>query len=457
MLSFHRGRGLNRREVLRIGAAGLGGLALPALNTSIAEAKTLGAVTGKSVIFLFMQGGPSQFETFDPKMDAPAEIRSTTGEVKTTIPGVTFGGDFKNLARHAHKMAIVRSYQTHAGHGSLDPLVSSKTLNGNIGSLYSRVQGPLNPATGIPSNTAIFPNAVDPDGPGPRSRFGQIETGGSLGKAYAPVVPGGDGDFLKNLQLTLPRDHFNRRYQLLSQLDKTRSDMDSAQIDGVRRRAFDMILNGVSSAFDISGEDQKTIDRYDTSGFHNPSLWQKYNNRNLYAANAKTLGKLLLLSRRLCEAGCGFVSVNTEFVWDMHEDANNLGPLRGMEAVGRPFDHAVSAFIEDLEARGLSDKILLVCVGEMGRTPKLSNKGGRGHWGALAPMMLYGGGLTHGQVIGASDKGGGKPVDTPLNQANLLSTITRTLYNTGEVRLMQETPVDVRNAIENAIKVPGVI
>ncbi len=457
MLSFHQGRGLNRREVLRIGAAGLSGLTLPALNASTAVAKELGPVTGKSVVFLFMQGGPSQFETFDPKMNAPAEIRSVTGEVKTTIPGVTFGGDFKNLARHAHKMAIVRGYQTNAGHGSLDPLVSSKTLNGNIGSLYSRVQGPLNPVTGIPSNTAIFPNAVDPDGPGPSSRFGVIETGGSLGKAYAPVVPGGDGDFLKNMQLNLPRDHFSQRYELLSQLDKTRRDMDSAQLDGVRRRAFDMILNGVSSAFDVTKEDAATIEKYDTSGFHNPAIWQKYNNRDRYAAHTKTLGKLLLLARRLCEAGCGFVSVNTEFVWDMHEDANNLGPLRGMEAVGRPFDHAVSAFIEDLEARGLSDKILLVCVGEMGRSPKLSNKGGRGHWGALAPMMLYGGGITHGQVVGASDKGGNRPVDTPLNQTNLLSTITRTLYNTGEVRLMQEVPVDVRKSIEDAVKVRGVV
>jgi len=122
----------------------------------------------------------------------------------------------------------------------------------------------------------------------------------------------------------------------------------------------------------------------------------------MYADHGRTLGKLLLLARRLCEAGCGFVTINTNFVWDMHADSNNPSTREGMGYVGLPFDHAVSAFIEDVEARGLSDRILLVACGEMGRTPRVNKNGGRDHWGNLGPLLFHGGGLKMGQVIGQS-------------------------------------------------------
>ena len=458
MLSVVSGHAMHRREMLQIGGATLGGLALPGwLHQPSLAAESRGPVTGKSVIFLFMQGGPSQFETFDPKMDAPPAIRSVTGEIATSIPGVTFGSTFRGLAKRAKKLAIVRSYQTKTGHGSLDPLVSKKTLNANIGSLYSRVLGAHDPRTGMPSSAAIFPNAVDPREPGPRSRFGKIETGGDLGQPYAPLVPGGKGPFLDNLKLSLTKDQFENRRRLLGQLNRLRRQTDTGGFGQEQQRAIQIILNGVSEAFDLSKERPETIARYDTSHFYHPELWNHKNNKKSYKANAMTLGKLLLLARRLCEAGCGFVSVNTEFVWDMHEDKNNLGMVAGMKSVGRPFDHAVSAFIDDVEARGLSEKILLVCVGEMGRTPKLSKKGGRGHWGTLAPMILYGGGLTHGQVIGRSDRNGGKPVTTPLNQANLLSTITHQLYDVGEVRIKHGIPGNVRKSIDKAAAVRPIL
>src|SRR5207244_4627937 len=127
-------------------------------------------------------------------------------------------------------------------------------------------------------------------------------------------------------------------------------------------------------------------------------------NHQFYADNGKSLGKLLLLARRLCESGCRFITVTTNFVWDMHADVNNAGVAEGMGYMGMPFDHAVSAFLEDVEARGLSDKILLVCCGEMGRTPRINKKGGRDHWGNLAPLLLAGGGLNMGQVIGRSSR-----------------------------------------------------
>ena len=144
-------------------------------------------------------------------------------------------------------------------------------------------------------------------------------------------------------------------------------------------------------------EHPAVVERYDTAPLVRPeNIDKKWKNYNNYVDNAKSLGKLLLLARRLCERGCGFVTVTTNFVWDMHADVNNAPVAEGMRYMGPPLDHAVSAFIEDLEARGLSDHILLVACGEMGRTPKINKNGGRDHWGNLGPLLLAGGGLQDG-------------------------------------------------------------
>ncbi|MDP7206830.1 MAG: DUF1501 domain-containing protein, partial [Pirellulaceae bacterium] len=166
--------------------------------------------------------------------------------------------------------------------------------------------------------------------------------------------------------------------------------------------------------------------------------------------DGQTLGHLLLLARRLCEAGCRFVTVATRFVWDMHGDQNNLGVARGMEAVGRPYNRAVSAFIEDCETRGLSDDILLVSTGEMGRTPKINKSGGRDHWGRLTPLMLYGGGITAGQVIGKSERDGGQPAVDPYNSDHLVSTILHTLFDMGELRVEQGLPAELVRMISGS-------
>jgi len=174
-----------------------------------------------------------------------------------------------------------------------------------------------------------------------------------------------------------------------------------------------------------------------------------------YQNNAQSLGRLLLLARRLCESGCRFVTVATRFVWDMHGDQNNLGVERGMEAVGRPFNRAVSAFIEDCESRGLSDDILLVCTGEMGRTPKINNRGGRDHWGRLTPLMLYGGGITAGQVIGKSERDGSQPAIDPYNSDHLVSTILHTLFDMGQLRVEQGLPVELTRMISDGTPIAG--
>ena len=174
-----------------------------------------------------------------------------------------------------------------------------------------------------------------------------------------------------------------------------------------------------------------------------------------FVSHGKTIGKLLLLARRLCERGAGFVTVTTNFVWDMHgADTKNLSLENGMRHVAAPFDHAVSAFLEDVEARGLSDKILLVCCGEMGRTPKLNKNGGRDHWGNLGALMLAGGGLKMGQVIGQSTRNGGEPNSDPIHRSNLIASIVRTLFDMGQLRLVRGVSREVLQ-MGSAEPIPG--
>jgi Protein of unknown function (DUF1501) len=463
MLRIHDARGgVDRRDFLRIGSLGLGGLSLVnLLQTQAAAANTAARpVTGKSVIFLFLHGGPSQTETFDPKMDAPAGVRSVTGEIDTKIPGITFGSTFPRLASLANKLAIVRSFRTGDAIHDIKPVVGKVTLGANMGSLFARIAGTNDPVSGMPLNAALFPRAVD-DSTGPHSMsFGKFDSTGLLGSAYAPFIPGGDGALQKDMELTLDPSRIDDRKTLLSGLDRIRRDVDSKGglpgADKFQEQAIQTILGGVAKAFDLKQEDAALIARYDTAQLVRPEqISRAWNNYSKYVDNAKSLGKLLLLARRLCEAGCGFVTVTTNFVWDMHADRNNAGVEEGMQYMGLPLDHALSTFIEDCEARGLSDKILLVATGEMGRTPKINARGGRDHWGGLAPLLLYGGGLKMGQVIGQSTRDAGEPQSEPYNMENLLATVMHNLLDIGQVRLMTGLPQDLLRAITTPEPIKG--
>lgn len=452
--------GCSRRDFLRIGGLGLGGMTLPQLFAARAAAAEQGvSLTGKSVIFLFQHGGPSQYETFDPKMDAPPEIRSATGETKTSVPGVTFGGTFPKLARQMHRMAVVRSFQTGSADHKIQPIVSEDTMNANMGSIFSHLAGTTDPKRGLPRNVSLFPNAVDPTGPGEDKQFGQFTSGGDLGPGFAPFVPGAGSQSLDNMRLKLSRKRLDDRRALLNSLDQLKRQADTKgamdATDKFQQQAFDALLGGVADAFDLSKENPRTIEAYDTGHLLRSDSWADKNNREHYDANAKSLGKLLLLARRLCEAGCGFVTINTAFVWDMHSDINNLPMTRGMECVGRPFDHAVSAFIDDIEARGLSDKILLVATGEMGRMPRVDARGGRGHWARLTPLMLYGGGVTSGQVIGQSTRDGSEPSSRPITSNDLLSTVMANLLDWKQLTTSRSLSLDVQRAITAGKPIPG--
>jgi hypothetical protein len=412
-------------------------------------------------VFVFMHGGPSQVETFDPKMDMPSEIRSATGEVATRLPGVTFGGTFPRLAQVADKLSIVRSFRTGDGNHDIKPIVGKETFGANLGSIFSRVAGTNHPENGMPRNVALFPRAVDPNRMPRIESFGKFDATGVMGAAHAPFIPGSGGDMQDNLRLKLPLERIGDRRGLLAALDHVRWSLEnstSRKVEHLRSQAFDSILGGVVEAFDLSREDPRTIERYDTAPLVRPeSISRAWNNHRRYADNAQTLGKLMLLARRLCERGCGFVTVTTNFVWDMHADANNAGMDEGMRYMGVPFDHAVSAFVEDIHQRGLQNDILLVCCGEMGRTPKVNARGGRDHWGSLAPLMLSGGGLPAGQVIGQSQRNAGEPLTEPYGIRELLATILHAQFDVGQLRLIGSLPPEITRTMTSWQPIPGLL
>ena len=470
-----RSSNLGRRDFLRIGS--LCGLTLPALLAAKAQAAT--AKTGyknKSVVFLFLQGGPPQIETFDPKLNVPDNIRSCTGEIQTNLPGVWFGGTFPKLAQRADKVAVVRSFASgQGGHNQIPILTGNHSSKAAMGSMCALGAGAFNMKTGVPMHTVLIPEAVQPDlklGK-PTGTFGlpgiesRVAGAGALGNVYKGFVRNGSREQLGNFSLKSPHDRFGDRFQLLGQLDGLRRQLDkTGELDGVseiERQAHDLLLRGVSDAFDLSKEDPKTIAKYDTSHLFNMADYHEGGKYFLYQGKKGTkklvdqlrwtnlLGKEMLLARRLCEAGCGFVTV-VDSSWDFHGGgANNPGTPVGMKTLGAQVDHAVAAFLDDLEARGMSDDVLLVVTGEMGRTPKkTAEDGGTNHHGSLTPLLVAGGGLKMGQAIGRSDPIGARPATKPYGPENLLATILHTLFDAGEIRVKPDlVPTEVAQTILN--------
>lgn len=310
----------NRRAFLRIGGAaalGAGGWLTGVRAAGVSESS--GLLTGKSVIFLFLHGGPSQFETFDPKMSRPEGIRSATGEIATRLPGVTFGGSFPRLAALADRLTIVRSFAPGDSNHNIKPLVGANTFGANLGSLFARVAGPNHPRTGQPTNVLLLPRAVDPSTRPGNMSFGRFDATGPLSSADAPFTPSLGDPGSGGLALNVPRERLDDRRRLLAQLDNFARRLERARavegVDGLRDQAYRLLTGGLADAFDLSREDPRLVARYDTAPLvHANAIDRKWKNYYNYLDNAKSLGKLLLLARRLCERGCGFVTVTTNFV-----------------------------------------------------------------------------------------------------------------------------------------------
>src|SRR5262249_32707883 len=198
-----------RREFLRVGTLALGGLSLADLLTLQAASPGEKPILDRSVIFLFLHGGPSQVETFDPKMSAPAGIRSATGELATRLPGVTFGRSFPKLAALADRLAIVRSYVPGDANHDIKPVVFRATGGANLGAVYAHVVGPNHPKSGLPTNAALFPRAVEPAAQAGNMNFGNFLATGPFGSGTAPFVPGAGGSLQSDMQLKLPRERLD--------------------------------------------------------------------------------------------------------------------------------------------------------------------------------------------------------------------------------------------------------
>ena len=462
--------GIQRRDFLRVGSLALGGLSLPGLLAAKAAGAEQDFVRDKSVVLLYLSGGASQFETFDPKMNAPKEIRSVTGEVKTKLPGVTFGGTFEKLAARADKLAVIRSHAHKVGNhdkahvhvlsGGTDPAGDQK--NGfSIGSCYTRLRGTNHPQTGLPTYMALSEVEIDGQYSKELRRFNKGSWPGSLGQSYGPFGHqagwGGEVSAKKkgknkkksgpanpaaaNMTLNLPQSHLDNRRRLLKSIDSFRKQLDHTgtmtAMDELSAQAMTLLLGGSTKAFDLTQEDPKTVAAYDTSKMQ---IGHK-------KFRPSTLGKQMLVARRLCEAGAGFVSVHSAG-WDMHADGNNPGMVKGMAMLGTTMDQAVSAFLDDVEQRGLSDKILLVITGDFGRTPKIAKNSGRGHWAKLCPLAYAGGGLKMGQVIGESNKKGEVPASDPISPTDMMTTIMHTVFDVGKMRLDSTLPRDLNQRIQ---------
>lgn len=405
MIDFHYGparrncEGTSRRDFLRVGGLGLGSLSLSHMLQGKAQAAARG-VSGsdKSVIWLWLGGGPTQIETFDPKMTAPSEYRSVTGEVQTVLPGVTFGGNFERIGQVADRMAFVRSFaHTNSGHSGGTHYVMTgydNRLADNgavadrpfLGSIVSRIRGTNNANTGIPTYVRL--GGIYADGPA------------FLGTAYGPFDPGGEAR--RNMSLSIENSRLTNRRAMLEGIDNVKRDIDRKGLmnglDSFEEQAFSLILSRSQQAFDLKYEDPRVVDRY-----------------------GKGLGEQLLQARRLCEAGCGFVTLQ-HGGWDMHSTIKQEMDKRGPE-----IDRAVSALVEDLDQRGMLDNVLLVISGEFGRTPKINGSGGRDHWAPLSTLALAGGGLKMGQVIGESAEKADVPKTTAITPQDLMATVFKVL------------------------------
>ena len=423
MLELHSGpasrncQGFSRRAAIKAGVlGGFSGLGLPQLLRAKEQAPFI--TTEKSVILIWLDGGPSQLETYDPKPDAPAEFRGPFGIAKTRTPGVNFSALMPESAKRFDKISVIRSLHHDngdhfaAGHWMTTGRFGSTAVSlpqkyPSVGSYVSRVKGPNNPYlpayVGLPAAQTIY-------------LFPGYMGSAYLGGQYNPFDVDRENKYLgwtggrikspKWLSSLGTGGAAMERAPLLKQFDTARRDLDRSGImdtmDRFQQQAMDLVLGSdARHAFDIDKEDPKAADRYGIGPW----------------------GHYTMMARRLVEAGVTFVTVDMPH-WDDH---SSIEKSHGAKVP--VVDKAVSALIDDLSERGLLERTLVVVMGEFCRSPKINNGQpgiaipGRDHWGNAISVMIAGGGLKSGVVVGETNARAERPKDRPLMPSDLLATI----------------------------------
>lgn len=419
------GSGLTRRSWLRLGGLGLVGLSLPRLLR--AEANTSGPRARSCVLFL-LHGGPSQLDVWDLKPHAPAEVRGEFKPVATAAPGVQITEHLPRLARQARLFTLVRSmthtavnhntatYWVTTGQPPLRDVIAFTPSENDFPHLGAQIARHGKSAAGVPAAVSL----PDPISDGPYTTPGQ--NGGFLGASYAPFAlfgdPNDDAFAVSGLEPgpEVRPERVTERRSLLRQADahlaRLAHDRRVEQLDGYQQRAFGLLTSEATRrAFDLNAEHHRLRERY---GRH------KY-------------GQSLLLARRLVEAGVRLVTVywggrvnNPLPHWDTHFNNNR----RLKDELLPPFDQCFSAFLEDLEQRGLLESTLVVCTGEFGRTPRFGqftgngvDATGRDHWPQCYSLVLAGGGASGGRVLGRSDRFAAYPAADPYTPQDLTASV----------------------------------
>lgn len=380
--------GVSRRNFLKIGSLALGGLTLPALLRASAAAGEQ-AASHKSVIMVYLPGGPSHMDTYDLKPEAPTEYRGEFKAIKSNVPGMDFCELFPRQAAIADKLTIVRSVI-----GAVSEHAPALLMSGyseaigkpqgrpGLGAILSKLKGPVDPR--VPPYVSLMGNAAGLDA-------------GYAGVAHRPFTPDGPG--LENLALnaSVSMNRLDDRRTILKEFDRFRNEADRtgamAGMDAFSARAFEMITAPrTRDALDLSREDPRVRARYGEA-------------------------TQFLTARRLIEAGVRCVTLSIGG-WDTH--SNNFGHLRGQLPT---VDQAVATLVEDLHARGMDQDCSVVMWGEFGRTPRVNGSAGRDHWEPVMSALIAGGGLKMGHVIGSTNSRGEVAVDRPITVQQILATL----------------------------------
>jgi hypothetical protein len=406
--------GVTRRDFLRVG--GLGALGLSLADYLALQQAGAAATNGKkNCILLFLVGGPSQLDTWDPKPDAPAEVRGPFRPIRTNVSGIEICKHFPLMARMADKYTLIRSvhHQEAPIHETGHQLMQTGRLfrggveHPHYGSVLAKLRG---------IDRAVPPYVVLPSpigNTGVSVPHGQ--EAGYLGSEYDPFYVQAEANGTSFTSLDPAR--LNSRGELVSAVDRAQRQYERGQADEVdraSRHAFTRIFSReTKQAFAIDREQRALRDRY---------------GRN-------TFGQSCLLARRLVESGVGLVTVNmfdtvfNNVTWDCHANGGSLAvTLDDYKRTLCPmFDRAYTTLLSDLNQRGLLDDTLVVAMGEFGRTYKLNSRGGRDHWPQVWTILFAGGGVPGGRVVGSSDKNGAEPKDNPVHPSQIAASIYQAL------------------------------